>query len=291
MDYRIDFYQLVLTPTADIATPAVGFEGIINGTFDAVYSRHGYSREVWNLTFRAGPPRSFGGQLRKFRTADLPEIGALGEEAQELQLEPGQGLIEPNFFVYYPRHHVVGWHVNGHASHPSRFAEVLSNIWRTEVALEPLIQPDAILRLMRGEAEVKSIQVTVPRPSNPALFPNDNFSPELLGMMNNANADSLKLEMGVDLRRGPDRRMNNGIKRTLQNLLGIGATTAKADVVEDGLSHTIDLIADRVCSWQSANTNGRFLPSQSMFELIDEAYEECRDSINGYFRSLDAANH
>lgn len=86
----------------------------------------------------------------------------------------------------------------------------------------------------------------------------------------------------------PDNRLTGAIKQTLRNLHALGATTAKATVIEDGLQHTIDLIADRVSSRQRTETDGR-PPAETMYGLIDNAREECSEAIDGYFGAVDNA--
>lgn len=284
--YKIDFYQISLTPTADVQSVRAGFSSMLDGTIrNVVDGGRGYTRELFGLTRRR---RSLGGVLRKFRTSDLPAIGAIGRATEDIPLGPDQGVIEENFFVYYREHDLLGWHINAHGSHPSRFAEFLSAVWDTEVVIEPVIQPDAARRLMSGGTELKKIIVTIPRPTNPDLYPNDNFSSSVLTAMGNAGADTLHLEMGVDLRRSSDNRLARAVKQTLRNLHSLGASTAKATVIEDGFQHTIDLIADRVSSRQRAETDGR-PPAETMYGLIDDAREECSEAIDGYFGTMENA--
>ncbi|WP_206757099.1 hypothetical protein, partial [Erwinia persicina] len=69
------------------------------------------------------------------------------------------------------------------------------------------------------------------------------------------------------------------------NLLTIefGAKKAVIDVFDaDGVVHPVDLIAERISSYQSVVTDTRFPPAETMYRLIDTAYAENRESINAY---------
>lgn len=286
--YRIDFYQISLIPTADIAAPSAGFQAFIDGAVDSTYRDGGYTREIYGLDVRSSG-RSIGGRLRKFRTTDLPEIGGFGADSAEIVLGTGEGLIEQNFFVWYRQHNVIAWHVNGHASPPTQLAALLSHTWGTQVYIDPIIQTEALQRLLAGNVEVKKLKVSVARPTNPALFPNDVFTPALLGIMSQSDADAIHLEMGVNLRLNPEGSLAVGVKQLLQNLVSIGATTARAIVEEDGITHPIDLIADRVSTTVVSASNSRFPLPATMYQLIDGAQQECQGAIDDYFSSVGPA--
>jgi hypothetical protein len=285
--YRIDFYQLSMQPTADIDSPKTGFAAVLDGSIEALVADNaGYSREIYGLVERAG--QSIGGVLRKFRTDNLPSIGAPGEAAEDIPLEDDEGVIEQNHFVYYQQHNIIGWQADRHGTHPSQFARFLRTLWGTAVTMEPVIQPDAMARLMSGSVELTRIEVSMPRPTNPDVFPDDDFSSALLAAMANAGAQTIKLNLGVDLRRDKGARLKDSMKAALGHMCEMGATKARARVVEDGHDHSIDLVADRVSSVQASESDGR-LPSNSMYSLIDLAKAECSEALNEYFSTPEMA--
>ena len=285
--YKIDFYQLTMMPTANIDSPAAGFNAVLNGAVQAfVPDDAGYARELYGVTERTG--QSIGGVLRKFRTNNLPTIGAPGEDAEDIPLDEDEGVIEQNHFVYYRQHNIVGWQTDRHGTHPNQFARFLETLWGTNVTMEPIVQPDAMRRLMSGSVELQKIQVSLPRPTNPDAFPDDDFSSALLAAMANADAQTISLNLGVDLRRDRGARLSDRMKAALRNLHEMGATTARARVVEEGFEHTIDLVADRVSSRQDSDTDGR-LPPASMYRLIDLAKAECSEALNEYFGTRETA--
>lgn len=284
--YTIDFYQLSVTSTPQIPTVDDGFKRILASP-GAIHDIVGYTRELWKPCVRPG---SIGGQFRKFRTSDLPEIGSAGNDATELALAENQGLIERNFFVYYEEHQLVGWCRNGHGNTISQFASFLSACWGTKVQASPILQPDAAKRLMRGGVELKTIEVTLARPTNPDFYPEEDFSQGMIDMLRDSGADTIKLTMGINTRRADTAgSLSSRWKNALNEVTGMGASTARAVVYDDGVEHPIDLIADRVISTQELETNARFPPSGTMYGAIDTARDECKDSIDDYFSSMQEA--
>lgn len=287
--YKIEFFQLNLVPNQDVSSIRDLFEALDDGEYDTSLEIGGFTREVWGLVFDRFA-NSVCGQFRKFRDTDIPEIGSIGEDAEQIELDDGEGLIEKNFFVYYEQNDLLAWHKNSHSSGINQFVNFLSSVTGAKVTAGPILQSDAIARLMSGDVELKKIEFTLPRPTNPQLYPQDDFGSTILGMMNNADADSLKISMGVDLRRADtEGKLARRLKRTLRNLVSNGASTARAHVLEDGIEYPIDLIADRVFSWQSVETNAYFPPSFTMYGIIDTAKAECQEELDAYFGAMEDA--
>ncbi|ENO0459395.1 hypothetical protein ACAK56_003422, partial [Salmonella enterica] len=233
-------------------------------------------------------PVSFVGQFRKFRNTDIPEKGAAGRQATEIPLDEDEGIVERNFFVYYKKQQLLGWHNNSHASSAKQFAAFLQKLAGVKsINCLPLIQTDALRRLMRGDVTLKQIEFTIPRPTSPEMYPDDDYSQSLLQLMNNASADSLHLKMGINLRRGGGKgRLNNAFKTVLAELSELGATTARAQVFDNGIEHPIDLIADRIIAYKEVETGAKYPPANTMYKLIDSTRSEWEDEINGYLGSM-----
>lgn len=286
-EYKIEFFQLNFLPNQDISSIRELFEALFEEEYDTALNIGGFTRETWGLLFDRFP-NSVCGQFRKFRNTDIPEIGVIGEDAEQIELEDGEGLIERNFFVYYEENDILAWHKNGHSSSVNQFANFLSNTSGLRISASPILQPEAVNRLMQGNIELKKIEVTIPRPTNPALYPDDDFGSDMIRMMNSADADSLKITMGVDLRRADtEGKLSNRLKNMLRNIVRSGASTARAHVFDDGVEYPIDLIADRVFSWQSVETNAQFPPNLTMYGIIDTAKAERQEELDDYFGAMD----
>jgi hypothetical protein len=289
--YHIDFFQMSLQSTADIPSVESGFMDIVDddGETTQALSVAGYTREIWKMVKRGrGAGATYAGQFRKFRTSDLPEIGAAGEDAEEIELEADQGLVEKNFFVFYPRRQILAWCRNTHGNTAAQFARFLGEMWSTTVIAGPVLEPDAARRLMSRDITLKRIKLVIPRPANPEMYDDDEFTRGLMQMMNGADADSIHIEMGVDMRRADTSgHLSSRLKTALAHAANLGATSARADVYDEGIEHPIDLIADRVSSSQVVETNAKYPPSGTMYGAIDTAMEECQGQIDEYFGSLD----
>lgn len=287
--YTIDFFCLSIQPTADVPSIQSGLENIVDNETSPYTSVNGYIREIWRPLKRDRPRISYAGQFRKFRKSDLPEIGATGQDASELELNEDQGLVERNFFVYYPRHSILAWCRNSHGSTPNQFAKFLSAVWGTKIEANPVLAPDAARRIMQHGITLKKVLLTIPRPTNPGLHPEHDFNAAAFSLISESAADSIHIEIGIDSRRADSQgSLSERWKRALTEAVGIGASTAKAIVIDDGIEHPIDLIADRVFSTQEIETNAKYPPSNTMYAAIDTARHECDELINDYFGTLES---
>lgn len=281
-NYRIEFHQLSFKATDQLANLGDAFQSVIDKQSPSPSNHEGFTREIWGLKKRADG--SFSGELRKFRNSNIPDKGAPGKQSTPIPLAKDEGIIERNFFVFYPRINVIGWHYNHMACGISRFSAFLSTIFGSKVKPAPLLEKDAIARLMRGDVKMKKIQLTIPRPRNPEFYPDTDFSQKTLQLLGDAGADTMQIVMGINTRRGDsDGRLKQNIKFAMQELVEFGAKKAVIDVFDaDGVVHPVDLIAERISSYQSVVTDARFPPAETMYRLIDTAYAENRESINAY---------
>ncbi|MEN4658721.1 DUF6731 family protein [Pantoea agglomerans] len=285
--YKIEFFQLDVVPTAEISSVRELFEAVDDEELDADLEVGGFTRELWKLVFDRYPD-SVCGQFRKFRDTDIPEVGSVGGDAEQIDLEDGEGLIEKNFFIFYEERNILAWHKNNHSSGVTQFVNFLSKISGAKASALPILQPDAIERLMNEDVELKKIEFTLPRPTNPTLYRDDNFSSSILSLMNDSEADTIKLSMAVDLRRDAEQRLSSRLKNTLRNITRYGASSAKAIVFdENGYEYPIDLIADRVYSYQFIETDRHFPPNLTMYGIIDTAKSDCQEALDGYFGALE----
>lgn len=281
--FKIGFYALQVSPTPTVTDVSAGFAAFADGTYPTSLECDGYTRELYSLDHRP-KQKTCAGQLRKFRVENLPEIGALGEAAEQIALADGEGLIEANVFVLFLDYGVLGWLVNGHANSPRQLQRFLSDSWGTKVSLDPIIQPDAVKQLMRDDVEMKTWEVTVARPTNPDVYPSDDFSKDLITMMAGTGADSLKLRFGVHARRKDSAgKLKAGLKSTLRAIADFGASTARTYVYDGEDFEVIDLITSRVSSLQEVEFNGNNPPVTALISAIYQARRDCEGAIRGYF--------
>lgn len=282
-EYRIDFFQLTIVANGEIGDVQDALEAIVRGDIPSVNASDGYTREIFNLQHRRRPS-SFAGQFRKFRTSDLPEVGITGAQASELELMEGQGLIERNFFVYYRQHSLIGWHINGHGSTPKQLSTFLTQVTGQKVRAEPIPIRGALDRLMAGNVVAKKITATIARPTNAQALPDDDYGDEYLRMLSGVGGDTMHIAISIDSRRGDSAgELGHKAKDLLRAFAAFGATTARAEVIEDGIEHPIDLILDRVKTVQYEESDAKYPPAPSMFAMIDRSHRESRADFEAHF--------
>jgi len=283
--YRIEFYELTIdTPTADCPDVFKALASLANGNRELSINIGGIVRELWPPTLWQDQD-VIKGSFRKFRMNDLPEIGRVGDTSRELLLEENQGLVEKNFFALYRQQSLLIWHSNGHANTPTQFGHALDELLGTRVNVSPLIQSDALRRLMHGDVKVRKIEVSIPRPKNPDYYPKNKFNRALLSAMSAADGDRIRVSISSNGRIRPQSKfteLKDTVKQALDELVTDSVVSiARADVKEgDGVEHPIDLIADRLLSFQGIDHDGRYPLAQEMFKAFDEARSEKQEEID-----------
>lgn len=285
--YRFDAFQLNVAATGEISSVRDILQALTESEDEPSLDVGGYTRDLWKA--RSGQRSgTWFGQFRKFRQGDLPLVGAPGEEGEELEIAENQGLIEKNFFLVVPPHDILVWHVNGHANTPMQFCRFLSELGGAQVTADPIIQPDAMRRLMRGKAELRKIHMRVAQPTDPSWYPSEDFSKELIDLLAKGGGDALTIQVGVDGRLAPSKQTDlvGKWKRAIKELVNDGlATSAKVDVLEDGVEYPIDLIADRLVSFIPVDHDGRYAPTQTMLSALKSAWDEIKPTITETFGS------
>lgn len=275
--YRIEFYEAEIVATGSLTDMTSALLSLTAANAQTVFQDSGITRELFGLEQRSG---KIVGSLRKFRTHDLPEIGAIGVAAHEIDLEDNQGLIEKNFWTFYEGYSIVLWHANGNANSAKQFERTLTSLLGTRVHLTPIVRHDALRRLMDGSLVLKSLEVSLPRPRNTSFYPQDTWNQSIMNAMAAADGDRIKVTVTSDSRISKAAHLNERMKNALAELVrDRAASTVKAVVQEDGMIHPIDLLADRLISTQEIEHDGRYPNREGMYGAFDAALEEERQSI------------
>lgn len=277
MKYHIEFFELTASPTPDVSDAFQALTDLVTSQTDAA-KVDGFMRELWKLK---ADPRVICGQFRKFRESDLPEIGRLGDEAEEIELQEGEGLIEKNFFALYKHQSLLAWHRNFHASRPAQLAKMLSKLLGTTVEALPLVQSDGLMRLMKSDVVMRSLELSIPRPRGSEYYPENDFSQHLFDALGAADGDRIRVSITTNANINDSPRLSGRMKQALKELVKNQAVTrAKVEAIEDGLMRPIDLIADHIGSSQEIEHEGRYPTARAMYEAIDGAVDEQREAID-----------
>lgn len=290
--FRIDFYQgqLGADGEADLSTVLAEMAGMER------CPAYEYGKIIFELRnlHSNNNGATIRGVFAKIRCDNLPHTGAPGGVENELDLAEEEGLIEKNHFVYYRQNELLVYQKNGHGSTTKRFEDYLSNHTGVTALFNPIPKTDSMRRLMSGENHPRSLQLSVARPSNPDLFPSDNWNRSLLELMNGSGGMVLDIAIRGDghSRNPHNRYLLDTIKGSLNDLLGTDfVRSAKVQLEgDDFISHPVDLIADRIYSKQRVQMNGRYPCTDSMFAALGRAKEEVADELNGVFGNPDGTN-
>lgn len=229
-----------------------------------------------------GGGSSYRGVFAKYRHDDIPHVGRPAGDEREIALDEDEGLIEKNYFLYYRARELLVWQVNGSASEVQRLADYLGQVAGLSGALSPVVKADAIGRLMRNDVQPRSIEVSVARPTNPELYPNDRWSSELFRLMAGVGGVNATIRISGGGRGRGARAMLSHAKDAVVSLAASGhASVARVKV--GGIEHPIDLIAERVKSKIDVDMNGRYPVASQVFAALAAAKDECMEDLDAYF--------
>ncbi len=229
---------------------------------------------------------SFTGVFAKYRADDLPHAGAPGKKERELDLDEDEGLIEKNYFHYFKRNELLVYQRNGNGSTTSRLAAYLSDFVNETVAFNPVIQEHALRRLMKRGVTPKSLVLSIARPTNPDLYPDNQWNSQLFDVMNSIGGVRLFVRATTDIRStdATRRSLHNRVKRAVAELIDMEAVTvARLNVEEDDITHPIDLLMDRIFSKQPVEMKGRYPVPESINAALRKGREEQRQALQAYF--------
>lgn len=242
-----------------------------------------FAYEIRNLG-QAG--KRVKGVFAKFRSDQIPHAGEPGGKERELDLGEGEGLLEKNFFLFDKPRNLIAFQRNGNASRISKLGEYLSALDDKTITFDPVLKPEATERLLRGDIVPLRMELSFARPTNPEMYPADDWGKEILDVANKAGATRARLILSSDRRsaQAEDHSLSNRVRNALGAFHDAGlATVARMHVLEDGIEHPIDLIADRLQSVQDVEMLGRYPSPDQMYAALDTAIGEEREALDAIF--------
>lgn len=279
---RVDFFQVHIAHGATITNAYDGFLEIKNGGIPSVFKHSGYNRELYKII--ETEDGRICGSFRKFREDDLPQISSIGGDEIDLTLKDGEGIVEQNCFIFYPKLNVLAMHFNTHANHYSRLAETLTSLWGTKVELSTMISADQFRRLNNPNSTLVAFEAKIPKPQSPDLLPDaDDFAIDSLALLNRSDGDYMSIKIAVDRRfDGGCKRLASTVKNALTTFKQYDPQKLFATIDEGGIISPIDLIAERIKRNQKFESTGRHISRAALYKLINEAYFDAEADINEY---------
>lgn len=241
--------------------------------------------EIRNLhSFNDGA--SLAGVFAKIRLSDLPHVGQAGGPERELELAEKEGLIEKNHFLYFRRYELLVYQSNRSGGSEQRMAEYLSSAANEVVTFDPVLQPEPMKRLMRGDLKITSIEVSFARPTNADWYPKDRWGGDLMRLLSNAEGARLHLSVHANGygRRSMQNHLRDTLKRTMREIVNhADARVARVMVDDDEHEHPIDLIADRIRDSVEVPMSGRYPVTAKMFAALRKVHDAHSDVFRDIF--------
>jgi hypothetical protein len=282
-EYTVKFYAGTIGADGDHATIAAAFLALQARQAPYILQEGESSYlvkdlETWNHN------RSFRGVFAKVRMTGLPHVGDTAGAEQELDLQPTEGLLEKNHFIFTARRELLSYQENFYGPSTAMLGRYLTRFVRTAIDFGPVIKADAMRRFMNGNTELKKLELSIARPTNPAAFPANDFSQPMLDLMHTSDSMTLQLQLSAN---GPGQRGNSlapEVKNLVRTLIQRNAVkSAKATVQEEGTMVPLDLISDRIAVRKDVEMDGRYPVPQSVYAALDEARTDVAAELNEYF--------
>ena len=232
----------------------------------------------------------YRGIIGKYRKAVLPHAAVPGGAERELDLDEDEHLIEKAYFKYFSDFSLLILQRNKFALNSALLSQYLSiNGYTT--ALNPIIEAADLQRLMRNEVNLRSLKIIIAKPTNPDLFIDiqHDFNNAIIASLGSSNAASINVSLRGDGRsHDPENRfLSLNLKPALIELKN-RFNLKKADILleENGITHPLDLVADRLFYFTDIEMIGRYPLQDDMWAALREARDEKEQEIQNYFGVL-----
>jgi len=278
--YKVDFYVVTIDQNRDnavltdlLAAEKDHTEALTLNTGD---EEHFQIRSIIPINKGAAYKAVFG----RCRFGETPIQGNTDGSEEDVELKPGNGLVEKNYFLFFPQQNLLVYQRNQSGSHYSKFQRYLGRVIEKDaVTFEPILTSDSYARLLAPGIHAKRVDISFLQPKDPNLYQQE------------WTQDAIKLIKSIG---GVTARITIGVGRTRTTLLGkskdAAVMLAKAGLakvarvkVEDQ-SEPIDLIADRVVETVQVQLgdNGRPLP-EFVYAALGEAKTKRKRDLDAFF--------
>jgi hypothetical protein len=222
--------------------------------------------------------KSFQGVFAKYRQDVLPHVGAPAGTEREIALRENEALIEKNHFVYYAEHQLLVYQSNYHASSAAMFARYLTSVVGESVTFNPVLQQDTLEKLVAGNARPRWIEVSYAAPSDAIVrSAGRGFSGGLINLLKQSGGVRAHVKVTPERKGYLDLNLRDVIPRLSDD---VNLSTARVRVQgEDGVEHTVDLVADRLLGQVDVSMRGAYPVAVQMFKALRVCRDENRKTI------------
>jgi hypothetical protein len=278
--YSVDFYRVRIKQNsnsplfADTLRDAAS-TGFLEMVETAGTADHHQVKSI--VTFTSD--KVFKAVFGKVRKADIPKQGDEHGNEEELNLKPGYGLVEKNYFMFYRDTNLLVYQRNQNGSHYSKLAQYLSKVLGNTVSLDPVLTADSYARLMQNDVVPTKIELSLAASSNSELYPED-WTQDMMDLIKGVGGARAKLTIRADTRRG--ETLVARAKEAAVILARSGLASISRVSVEDN-EHPIDLIADRIKEKIEVEIEGRYPDPESIYNALMSAKDRRQDDLDSFF--------
>jgi len=229
-------------------------------------------RELQSL----GDGASFRGVLAVVRD-DAPHIRAEDGAEREIPLTEQEGILEKNYFLFFRKHRLLVWQVNGRASHVMRFERYLSSLSPHTITFDHVIDRNALDRLRSGVVTRIQVRVALSRSAqayDPRVWEGSAFQ-----MMAGAGASTMQFELSTGRKKiGLKTTVKDAIHRLLNR-----AETRSIKIKTDGQQEFIDLVTDCITDRIHVSMIGLYPDPTDVFAQLAAAKDRQTARLEAYY--------
>ncbi len=243
----------------------------------------GYSYAIRELqSFRNN---TYRGIFCKYRTDDIPHIATLdGQNERDIDLDENEALVEKNHFVYHKANEILVFQSNRNAGSHRTLGTYLGDLENEIITFDYVLQLDAVERLLHHDVDPKNLELRFAQPGDEYIRDqNPRFDAALMDLLNETGGAKINIKIMATGRSA----LRNIVKTHIPRLISRypeSVKAAKFTVMEDGIRHPIDLIADRLTTKKDVSMDGRYPNSTEMFRALNDARDEHDDMLREVFR-------
>ncbi len=202
---------------------------------------------------------------------DLPHIIDADDQEHEIDLDPGDKIIDKCHFLYRGDTNVLVLQVNKAAGGITRLAQYMAHVAGVFVDITLVQNNDRLARVMQGQ--VYEIDIAFARPgANPEGI--DPWSQVAFDMMRDTRAAHARF----NLRSPRGGSMSEGVKRYIRDL-AYGATVKKLKIRLTEETDLVDVVMSPMKDRIRVEMDGRYPVQRQVYEELEEAYARNRDNL------------
>jgi len=291
-----DFYQCEVISSQNLAIQNIDMNIVFQNLLDTFLNKSSktdkrISGQLFDLSKIEKLEYGFRGIICKYRIANLPHVATIRGEERELDLKENEHLIEKTFFKYFSDCSLLVMQRNKNSISYNKLSTYLTSNNNT-VSLNPIIEEADLKVLMSNHSNLRWAKIKIARPTNPTLFEDTghDFDNSIIQSLNTLNTGaSINIILSGDGRsKDPETRyLDPAYKRIFFELANrFDVKKSQLELEEDGISHPIDLIADRLVYCETLEFNGLYPNNEDIWSALMNAKTEKQNELNNYFGIL-----